>query len=253
MRKPRSQQRGHVTLQVASLCFRATAPLSRVRRPGFASQCTRRCCAPCRGRRGACQCFATWQSERCGAGCMPRFASHRGWALDRRWWRYPQLRPHASLLHKAALREVPASQSRSSFGVVHRFAPCGFTQQALCKVAYAGAGLSVVGASRSVPALRAANCRPGVVLVLWHQSVAPQVPLVSGFAVHLVFAPPTLGPRHASRALALRGLPVRPQGAPSEPRGVKGARFMHALRACQVQMWVVRAAFLIDGGALRAN
>ena len=29
-------------------------------------------------------------------------------------------------------------------------APCGFTQQALCKVAYAGAGLSAVGATRSL-------------------------------------------------------------------------------------------------------
>lgn len=48
------------------------------------SQCARRCCAPCRGRRGAGQCFAIWQSERCGAGCRPRLAAHRGCAPDLR-------------------------------------------------------------------------------------------------------------------------------------------------------------------------
>lgn len=31
------------------------------------------------------QCFAVWQSERCGAGCRPRLAAHRGWAPDLRW------------------------------------------------------------------------------------------------------------------------------------------------------------------------
>jgi len=162
------------------------------------------------------QCFAGAWSERCGAGCVPRLAAPRGWVPDLRLWRYRQLRPHASLLHKAPLREVPASQSRSSFGVVHRFAPCGFTQQALCKVAYAGPGLSAVGATRSVPALRAGNCRPCVVLALWVQSVASQVFLVSGLRPCILCLPrPPSGPRHASRALALRGLPVRPQGAPS--------------------------------------
>ncbi len=44
--------------------------------------------------------------------------------------------------------------------------PCGFTQQTLCKVAYAGPGLSGAGVPRSVPALHAATCRPRVVLSL---------------------------------------------------------------------------------------
>jgi hypothetical protein len=76
---------------------------------------------------------------------------------------------------------------------------------------------------RAVPALRAANCRPRVVLALWLWSVASQVLLVSGLRPCILCLPrPPSGPRHASRALALRGLPVRPHGAPSEPRGVRG-------------------------------
>lgn len=38
--------------------------------------------------------------------------------------------------------------------------------------------------------------------------------------MHLAPAPPTLGLATLRVALARRGLPVRPQGAPSEPRGV---------------------------------
>ena len=50
---PSSQQRGHVALQVAALDCSATAPLSPSSAARYVSQCTRRCCAPCRGGRGA--------------------------------------------------------------------------------------------------------------------------------------------------------------------------------------------------------
>jgi hypothetical protein len=71
----------------------------------------------------------------------------------------------------------------------------------------------VVGAPRSLRALRAATCRPGGVLALWHISGASRMVLVSGFAVRLVLAPAhpwgLLASQHRPR-----GLPVRP------PRGL---------------------------------
>jgi hypothetical protein len=72
---------------------------------------------------------------------------------------------------------------------------------------------SVVGAPRSVPALRAAACRPRCVLALWHMSGASRMVLVGDFAVHLVFAPAHPWVLLASQ-LRPHGLPVRP------PRGL---------------------------------
>ena len=43
---PHSHQRGHVPLQVAPLCFRATSPLFTRWAAWVASQCARRCCTP---------------------------------------------------------------------------------------------------------------------------------------------------------------------------------------------------------------
>ena len=97
--------------------------------------------------------------------------------------------------------------------------PDGFPKQALCKVAFAGDGRTGVGAPRSrVHALRAAVCAP-----LW---CACTVASVRRYALrfgqwpaasHVVSAPahPRASPL---RGIGLRGLPVRPQGAPSEPR-----------------------------------
>jgi hypothetical protein len=68
---------------------------------------------------------------------------------------------------------------------------------------------SVVGAFRSLRVLRAAVCRPIGVLALWHLSGVLRIVLVSGSAVHLVFAPAhpwgLLASQHRPR-----GLPVRP-------------------------------------------
>jgi hypothetical protein len=72
---------------------------------------------------------------------------------------------------------------------------------------------------RSLRALRAVVCRPNGVLAVWHMSGAARMVMVSGFAVSLVCAPAhpwgLLASQHRPR-----GLPVRPQGAPSEPRQV---------------------------------
>ena len=62
-------------------------------------------------------------------------------------------------LHNAALHKVHGQSVASSFVSVYRFAPCGFTQQALCKIAYAGAV---------------------VVVALWPHSGAARRVLVSG-------------------------------------------------------------------------
>jgi hypothetical protein len=116
-------------------------------------------------------------------------------------------------LHKKALHEAVASQSQAPLMPSTAGAPCGFMQHFLCKIAYAGPGVSVAGALRSVPALRAANCRPGAVLALWLWSVASQVFLVSGLRPCILCLPrPPWGLATLRVALALRGLPVRPRG-----------------------------------------
>lgn len=97
--------------------------------------------------------------------------------------------------------------------------PHGFPKQALCKVAFAGVGRTAVGASRSLRALRTVVCTP-----LW---CASTVALIRRCALRFgqwprpvmwcLPRPPWASPL---RGIGLRGLPVRPQGAPSEPRKV---------------------------------
>ena len=101
--------------------------------------------------------------------------------------------------------------------------PCGFTQQTLCKVAYAGPGLSGVGVPRSVPALHAVTCCPRVVLSLCVWSVASQVVFIQRLRRICCVSPP-LCPARAFASLqgepAL--LPVRfpsPQGGGATPSG----------------------------------
>ncbi len=95
--------------------------------------------------------------------------------------------------------------------------PCGVIQQALCKIAYAGAGLSAACTPQPLRVLRAVACRPCGVRALWHMSGAARMVLVSGFAVYLVCAPAhpwgLLASQHRPR-----GLPVRP------PRGLPQSR-----------------------------
>jgi len=76
------QQRGHAPRQVAALGCRVTSPLSPVRRSvATASQCTRRCCAPCRASEVHDQCSARvgQSAVALGVGCAS--LAHRGWMV----------------------------------------------------------------------------------------------------------------------------------------------------------------------------
>ena len=126
-------------------------------------------------------------------------------------FRNPQLRQSYITPHFRKCRAVAALKLH----LVHRTAtrPHGFPKQALCKIAYAGPGLSAACTPQPLRVLRAIGCRPSGVLAPWHLSVASQMISVSGFVVHLVFAPAhpwgLLASQHRPR-----GLPVRP------PRGL---------------------------------
>jgi hypothetical protein len=61
-----------------------------------------------------------------------------------------------------------ASRSQAPFVSLHRFALFGFKQQALCKIAYAGAGLSAACTPQPLRVLRAVACRPCGVLAPGH-------------------------------------------------------------------------------------
>jgi hypothetical protein len=132
---------------------------------------------------------------------------------------YRTLRQHASLLHNATLHKVHASQSPSSFGGHAPLArPIGFTQQALCKVAYAGSGRQL----SALPGRYAPYAPPSVALwVCLHGGFGQAlcaVLSVSGFAVSLGVGPrPPLGSL-ASQASPARSARPPPKGAPSEPR-----------------------------------
>jgi hypothetical protein len=111
------------------------------------------------------------------------------------------------------------SQSPSSFGGHAPLSrPIGFTQQALCKVAYAGYGRQL----SALPGRYAPYAPPPVALwVCLHGGFVQAlcaVLSVSGFAVSFVLAP-----AHPWRSLASQASPARsarppPKGAPSEPR-----------------------------------
>ena len=89
----------------------------------------------------------------------------------------------------------------------------------------------VVGAPRSLRALRAAACRPSGVLALWHMSGALRIVLVSGLRPSILcLPPPTRGP------CLLRGIGARSARPP--PKGAPSARarlhfgFATSLEAC---------------------
>lgn len=115
--------------------------------------------------------------------------------------------------------------------------------------------LPVVGAPRSLRALRAAACRPWGVLALWHLSGAARRLLGGGFAVHLVLAPAQPWGLLASQH-RLRGAPVRPpSGLPQNRAKVPGAivfrecipmRFSYSCFRLRVSLTMLRAAFGMD-------
>lgn len=155
------------------------------------------------------QCCARWQSERCGAACRLVSLAHRGWQVVSGPWWYSQLRQSYITPH---CMKYPASQSQAPLCPSTASRPAGLRSGMLCKIACAGAGASAAGAPRSVPALRAAACRPGGVRALWHMSGASrgcfgQWPA----AMCVVCAPPTPRALPASRH--------RRAGCASAPKG----------------------------------
>ena len=108
-----------------------------------------------------------------------------------------------------------ASQSPSSFGGHAPLSrPIGFTQQALCKVAYAGSGRQL----SALPGRYAPYAPPPVALWVWLNGGFGQALCAVLFSQRLrrvigCWPPPTLGAR-LLRKHRLRGLPVRP------PRGL---------------------------------
>lgn len=136
--------------------------------------------------------------------------AHRGWLPSSTAVGHPQLRQSYITPHCI---KCMASQSQAPFVSPHRFAPFGFTQQALCKIAFAGA---VVSRRRSPVASRPTRrrlspwwCAGAVAYVRRFAHCSGQRPT----AKHLVFAPAhpwvLLASQHRPR-----GLPVRP------PRGL---------------------------------
>ena len=207
---PSSHQRGHVSLQVAALDCSATAPLSPSSTAWVCQSVHAALLRPVQGLAEVhSQCFAIWQPERCGAGCGHGSLRIVAGIPVRPSVRDPQLRQSYITPHCI---KCWSSHSQAHFVALHRFAPFGFTQQALCKIAYAGAGLSAACTPQPLRVLRAVACRPCVVLALWHMSGALRMVLVSGCAVYLVCAPPTL------RACLLRS--IARAVCPSAPKGL---------------------------------
>lgn len=91
--------------------------------------------------------------------------AHRGWHPSSTAVGAPQLRQSYITPHCI---KCMASRSQAPFVSLHRFAPFGFKQQALCKIAYAGPGLSAACTPQPLRVLRAGACRPCGVLALWH-------------------------------------------------------------------------------------
>jgi len=137
--------------------------------------------------------------------------AHRGWHPSSTVVSDPQLRQSYITPHFRKCRAVVALKLHLVPGTAAR--PNGFPKQALCKIAYAGPGLSAACTPQPLHVLRAVACRPCGVLAPGYQSGALRIVLVSGFAVYLVCAPAHPWSLLASQQRP-RGLPVRP------PRGL---------------------------------
>jgi hypothetical protein len=120
-------------------------------------------------------------------------------------------------LHNAALHKVQVQSFASSFCVPAPLTrPSGLRSRRYAKLPTLERS-PVVGASRSLHALRAVVCRPGGVLALWHMSGALRMVLVSGFAVYIVFAPAHPWGLLASQASLVLVYPSAPQGGSLRP------------------------------------
>ena len=156
-----------------------------------------------------------WQLERCGAGCGSRLAGASCWHLISTAVGDPQLRQSYITPHCI---KCMASHSQARFVSLHRFAPFGFPQQALCKIAFA----DPVASRRRSPVASRPTCRR--LSPLWCAGVVAYVRRFAHCfgqrptAVHFVFAPAhpwgLLASQHRPR-----GLPVRPpRGLPQPAR-----------------------------------
>lgn len=109
------------------------------------------------------------------------------------------------------------SHSQAPFVSPHRFAPFGFTQQALCKIAFAGA----VASRRRFPvALRPTRCR---LSPLWCAGVAAYVRRCAHCFGQRLRRTSCVCPRPPLGLACFAASPARsarppPKGAPSEPR-----------------------------------
>jgi hypothetical protein len=133
--------------------------------------------------------------------------------------------PATAKLHNAALPSVSASQSQAPFVSVTASRPSGEGNRLYAKLP----SLDAVAQPSALPgrfrALRAASwlpcgCCGTVALVRRFAQCSGQWPT----AIPYVCAPPTLVGLAATRRLALRWVPVRPQGAPSSQRKILLAR-----------------------------
>jgi len=127
------------------------------------------------------------------------------------------LRPHASLLHKAAFCEVLGSRcAKAPLGAVHRWrALAGSQNRPYAKWPALGAGVSAVGATPVAarpPRQHLAPCGGRGTWALVRRCARCCLSVAFGQSSCVCPAHPC-GPA-AARLWALRGLPVRPQGAP---------------------------------------
>ena len=129
-----NQQRGHAGSAVVPLCQPniTTYANSTVCLTSHAVKACRHDLTPS----SQCQCFATGQHEPCGAGCGSRLAYASCWNPSSTVVGDPQLRQSYITPHCIKCR---SSRSQAPLVSLHRFAPFGFKQQALCRITFAEA------------------------------------------------------------------------------------------------------------------
>lgn len=163
------------------------------------------------------------------------------------------LRQHASLLHNATLHKVHASQSQSSFGGHAPLArPVGFTQQALCKVAYAGSGRQL----SALPGRYAPYAPPPVALwVCLHGGFGQAlcaVLSVSGFAVSLGVGPRPPLALACCASIACAVCPSAPQGGSLRTAQKSTHIFHFAVEPCATSKTMQKSSLPPPFGGWRA-
>ena len=135
--------------------------LSPVCEAGCASQPQRRCTALAESHHMKACASQDGSQSAVALGVGLASLTHRGWHPSSTFVGDPQLRQSYITPHCIKCR---SSHSQAHFVSPHRFAPFGFTQQALCKIAFAGAGASADCTFQPLRVLRAVVCRPSGVL-----------------------------------------------------------------------------------------